>query len=63
MLQSAAYIITRSSEDKNEDVFDQMDLYVPCGHGAAVSLRPGSVGYAFWQDEFLRQVQEFLDAK
>jgi hypothetical protein len=59
-LKHAAYVLTRGSEDKNEDVYQQMDLYVPCGHQAAVSLRSGSVGYAFWQEEFLRRVREFL---
>lgn len=59
-LTNAAYIIMRGSGDKNEEVFDQMDLYVPCGHCAAVSLRSGSVGYAFWEEEFLRQVREVL---
>ena len=59
-LRRAAYIITRYSEDKSEQVFDQMDQYVPGGHQAAVSLRSGSVGYAFWQEEFLRQVRELL---
>ena len=59
-LRNASYVITRGSEDKNEEVFQQMDLYTPCGHRTAVSLRSGSVGYAFWQEEFLRQTQEFL---
>ena len=59
-LQRAAYIITRYSEDRCEQVFSQMDQYTPCGHQAAVSLRSGSVGYAFWQEEFLRQVRELL---
>ncbi len=59
-LRAAAYVITRKSADRNEEVFDQMDRYVPCGHAAAVSLRSGSVGYAFWQEEFLRQVREAL---
>ena len=45
----------------SEKVFAQMDLYTPCGHWTAVSLRPGSVGYAFWQDVFLREVREFLE--
>ena len=49
-LQNAAYVLLRGSEDKNEEVYEQMDLYVPCGHRAAVSLRSGSVGYAFWQE-------------
>ena len=59
-LQNAAYVLLRGSEDKNEEVYDQMDLYTPCGHRAAVSLRSGSVGYAFWQEEFLRQIRDFL---
>lgn len=59
-IRQAAYIITRYSEDKYEQVFSQMDQYTPCGHQAAVSLRSGSVGYAFWQEEFLRQVRELL---
>lgn len=59
-LQNAAYVLLRGSEDKNEEIYDQMDLYTPCGHVAAASLRRGSVGYAFWQEEFLRQVREFL---
>lgn len=59
-LRNAAYVITRGSEDKYEEVFQQMDLYAPCGHRAAVSLRPGDVGCEFWQEEFVRQAREFL---
>ena len=62
-LQNAAYVLLRGSEDKHEEVYDQMDLYTPCGHRAAVSLRSGSVGYAFWQEEFLRQVRDFLSGQ
>ena len=62
-LKNAAYVVTRSSEGKFEEVYDQMDLYVPRGHRTAVSLRADSVGYSFWQEEFLRQVREFLAAK
>ena len=62
-LQNAAYVLLRGSEDKNEEVYDQMDLYTPCGHRAAVSLRSGSVGYAFWQEEFLSQVRDFLSGQ
>ena len=62
-LQNAAYVLLRGSEDKNEEVYDQMDLYTTCGHRAAVSLRSGSVGYAFWQEEFLRQVRDFLSGQ
>lgn len=59
-IRNASYVLTRGSEDKNEEIFEQMDRYTPCGHQTAVSLRSGSVGYAFWQEEFLRQTQEFL---
>ena len=61
-LRNASYVLTRGSEEKSESIFDQMDLYTPCGHRTAVSLRPGSVGCAFWQDEFLRQTREFLQS-
>lgn len=59
-IRNAAYVATRGSEDKNEEVFQQMDLYTPCGHRAAVSLRVGSVGWEFWQEDFVRQAREFL---
>lgn len=62
-LTNAAYVVTRGSEKRDEDLYNQMDLYVPAGHEAAVSLRTGSVGYTFWQEEFLRQVREFLNRK
>ena len=62
-LKNAAYVVTRGSEKRDEAIYDQMDLYVPAGHQAAVSLRSGSVGYTFWQEEFLRQVREFLNRK
>ena len=60
-LQAAAYLLTRGSEEKSEDIFEQMDYYTPCGHVAAVSLRPGSVGYPFWRDEFIQKVQQLLN--
>ena len=62
-LQNAAYVLLRGSEDKNEEIYEQMDRYTPCGHKAAVSLRSGSVGYEFWREEFLRQAKEFLNQK
>ncbi len=62
-LGSVAYVVTRSSEGKFEEVYDQMDLYVKNPRKAAVSLRCGSVGYAFWQEEFLRQLRELLSQR
>ncbi len=62
-LREVAYVATRSSEGRFEEVYDQMDLYVPERRKAAVSLRCNSVGYHFWQEEFLRQVRELLAEK
>ena len=60
-LQNAAYVLTRSGEDKYEEIYDQLDMYTPCGHQVTASLRCGSVGYVFWQEEFLRQVREYME--
>ena len=60
-IPAAAYLATRRSLRRSEEVFEQMDLYTPCGHKAAGSLMPGSVGYDFWMEEFLRQVREYLN--
>lgn len=62
-LHRVAYVLTRSSEHKDEDIYRQMDLYTAKPHRAASSLRVGHVGHSFWQEEFLRQVRELLDAK
>ena len=59
-LKNAAYVLTRSSGARHQEVYRQMDLDVPAGHRAAVSLRSGDVGWDFWQEEFLRQVRAFL---
>ena len=60
-LRHTAYVVTRSTEEKSDHIFDQMDQYVPGSRVAEVSLRNGSVGYAFWREEFLRRVREFLE--
>jgi len=59
-LPRTAYVITRSSEEKYSEVFGQMDRYLPSKHVLAVSLRANSVGCGFWQEDFLRQVKEYL---
>ena len=59
-LKNVAYVLTRSSGARHQEVYRQMDLDVPAGHRAAVSLRSGDVGWDFWQEEFLRQVRAFL---
>ena len=62
-IQNAAYVLTRSSGAQYQEVYRQMDLSVPAGHRAAVSLRSGDVGWEFWQEEFLRQVRAFLEGQ
>ena len=59
-LQRVAFVVTRSSEGRFEEIYRQMDGYLPRPHRCAVSLRAGSVGYCFWQEEFLRQAREYL---
>ncbi len=60
-LNAVSFVVLRSSEGKFEEVYEQMDEYLPRSHKTAVSLRSGSVGYRFWQEEFLRQTRAFLE--
>ena len=60
-LNNVSFVVLRSSEGKFEEVYQQMDQYLPKPHATAVSLRAGSVGYQFWQEEFLRQTRTFLE--
>ena len=59
-LSRVAYVLTRGSEHKSEDIYRQMDQYTGKPHQAATSLRVGHVGHTFWQEEFLRQIRELL---
>ena len=56
-LRQVAYVITRSSDLRYEEVFDQMDLYVPTPRASAVTIRPNTVGSTFWRDEFLTSIR------
>jgi Flavodoxin len=60
ILPEVAYVTLRGGENRYEEVYGQMDRYVETPHKMAVSLRSDSVGYCFWQEDFLRQVREFL---
>lgn len=62
-LGRVAYVLTRGGESRYAEVYEQMDRYVASPHAAAVSLRSGSVGYYFWQEEFLRSVRALLEAE
>ena len=55
-----AYVITRDSDKRYEDVYEQMDQYTAAPHLIAQSLRVGDVGYEFWRDKFIQEVKTFL---
>lgn len=56
-LKRVAYLITRSSSVRYEEVFDQMDQYVAKPHLCAMTIQPDSIGSDFWRDEFLGAVR------
>ena len=56
-LGRVAYLITRSSGVRYDEVFDQMDLYVRKPRLFAASIQPDSVGSDFWRDEFMSAVR------
>ena len=58
---SVAYVVTRSTTQRSEEVYDQMDLYTAEKRLFAVSLRPGSEGYEFWRNDFIQNVQRWLE--
>ena len=60
-LHRVAYVVTRSTEQRSEEVYDQMDLYTAEKRLFAVSLRPGSEGYEFWRNDFVQNVQRWLE--
>ncbi|MBQ1459632.1 MAG: flavodoxin family protein [Oscillospiraceae bacterium] len=60
-MKRVAYVLTRASERHYEEIYDQMDQYTAQKHVLAVSLRPKSVGYAFWRDKFIQDVKRYLE--
>ena len=60
-LHRVAYVVTRSTEQRSQEVYDQMDLYTAEKRLFAVSLRPGSEGYEFWRNDFVQNVQRWLE--
>lgn len=62
-MADVAYVITHKSEEQYREVFDQMDRYLLKPHVAEVSLRPGSTGYVFWRDQFLKACADFAGAE
>ena len=59
-LQRVGYVLTRGGSRKYEEIYGQMDRYLPAEHQLAVSLRPGSEGYDFWLGDFVQNVQRLL---
>ena len=61
-INKAAYVLTRDGNRRCESVYDQMDQYI-AGESRlfGVSLQPGSEGYSFWQNQFVRDVQRYLE--
>ena len=60
-MRRVAYLLTRDSDKRYEEIYDQMDQYVPKTRIAGVSLRVGDVGYNYWRDGFVREVQSYLN--
>ena len=60
-LERVAYVLTRGSGHRYGEIFGQMDQYTAQKHMAAVSLRPGSVGYAFWRDRFVEEIRRCME--
>lgn len=58
-MSDVAYVLTHKSAEPYREVFDQMDQYLQKPHAADVSLRPGSTGYVFWRDQFLKACADF----
>ena len=61
-MSRVAYVLTRSGNRRCVSVYDQMDLYTADKHILEVSLQPGSVGYTFWRDKFISDVQQYLES-
>lgn len=53
-------MLTRGGDKRYEEVYRQMDSYTRPAHLLEASLRPGSVGYVFWRDKFIQDVQRYL---
>lgn len=59
-MQQVAYVLTHNAEEAYRGVFDQMDHCAEQMRIAEVSLRPGSTGYHFWRDRFIKNIADYL---
>ena len=62
-LSKVAYVITRGSKRRYEEVCQQMDLYTNEPGVCWATLQVGSAGEEFWRAEFIRQVKGALHVK
>lgn len=62
-LERVGYVLTRASSQKYEEIYEQMDRYTARPRLMGVSLRPDSVGYAFWQDKLVGEARRYLDGQ
>ena len=60
-MERVAYVLTRSSSGRYEEIFEQMDQYTAQKHLAATSLRPGDAGYEFWRERFVEDVRRCME--
>lgn len=61
-LHNTAYVVTRGSDGRFEEIYRQMDLYVAEPHKEAVSLRMDSVGCHFWQEDFVHRIRAYVES-
>ena len=60
-MHKVAYVLTRSGNRRCEAVYAQMDLYTKEKHLFEVSLKPKSEGYNFWRDQFVGDIQRYME--
>ena len=59
-LDTVAYVLLRGTEMRHEEVYQQMDHYIPGKHCLGVSLRFGDEGYLFWLRQIVQSVENEL---
>ena len=59
-MSRVAYVLTRASDKRYEEIYKQMDLYTAQPHLMGVSLRPGDAGYEFWLHKLIGDARRYL---
>ena len=60
-MERVAYVLTRQSSRRYEEIYQQMDRYTAKEHLFGVSLRPDDTGYEFWRDMFVQEARRYLE--